>query len=85
MRLITNNDKFDYVLLCNKICGVAHYNMRMKLVIESEADFKKWYATQNYVFARPEVSAPATPVTVVDSTKTAEAAVTPNKVIASKK
>ena len=85
MRLITNNEKFDYVLLCNKICGVAHYNMRMKLVIESEADFKKWYATQNYVFARPEAPAPAAPTTVVDSTKTAEAVVASNKVIASKK
>lgn len=76
MRLITNNEKFDYVLLCNKICGVAHYNMRMKLVVESEADFKKWYAAQNFVFARPEVTAPATP---------AAAATDTTKVIASSK
>jgi cytochrome c oxidase subunit II len=33
MRLITNNDKFDFILLCNKICGVAHYNMKMNVVV----------------------------------------------------
>lgn len=33
---------FDYLLLCNKICGPSHYNMQMKIVVESEADYKKW-------------------------------------------
>ena len=79
MKMITNDPKFEYILLCNKICGVAHYNMRMKLIVESEADFKKWYATQNYVFARPEVGAPAAGT---DSTKTAETVQA--KVVASK-
>jgi len=27
-----DNDLFEYVLLCNKICGNAHYNMQMKIV-----------------------------------------------------
>lgn len=33
---------FDYLLLCNKICGMSHYNMQMKVVVEDDADFKKW-------------------------------------------
>lgn len=33
---------FDYLLLCNKICGASHYNMQMKIVVEDEKDFKKW-------------------------------------------
>jgi len=33
---------FDFLLLCNKICGPSHYNMQMKIVVESEADYKKW-------------------------------------------
>ncbi|MEW5674810.1 cytochrome c oxidase subunit II [Flavobacterium enshiense] len=33
---------FDYLLLCNKICGASHFNMQMKIVVESEADYKKW-------------------------------------------
>lgn len=37
---------FDYVLLCNKICGVSHYNMQMKIIVESEEDYKTWLATQ---------------------------------------
>ena len=37
---------FDYLLLCNKICGASHYNMQMKLVVDEEADFNKWLASQ---------------------------------------
>jgi cytochrome c oxidase subunit 2 len=33
---------FDYILLCNKICGSSHYNMQMKVVVDTEADFNKW-------------------------------------------
>ncbi len=37
---------FDYLLLCNKICGNSHYNMQMKIVVEEEADFNKWLASK---------------------------------------
>jgi len=37
---------FDYLLLCNKICGSSHYNMQMKIVVEDEADFNKWLSKQ---------------------------------------
>lgn len=33
---------FDYLLLCNKICGASHYNMQMKIVVEDNATFNKW-------------------------------------------
>jgi len=33
---------FDYLLLCNKICGASHYNMQMKVVVDSPEDFKSW-------------------------------------------
>ncbi|QED38104.1 cytochrome c oxidase subunit II [Antarcticibacterium arcticum] len=39
-------DEFDYYLLCNKICGIAHYNMQMKIVVESEEEFNSWIAGQ---------------------------------------
>ncbi|NLN25603.1 MAG: cytochrome c oxidase subunit II [Bacteroidetes bacterium] len=38
--------EFDYLLLCNKICGVSHYNMQMKIVVESEEDYMSWLAEQ---------------------------------------
>ena len=33
---------FDYLLLCNKICGRSHYNMQMKIVVDTPEDFKIW-------------------------------------------
>jgi cytochrome c oxidase subunit 2 len=33
---------FDYLLLCNKICGASHYNMQMKITVVEEAAFKTW-------------------------------------------
>lgn len=57
MREITGNDKFDYVLLCNKICGVAHYNMKMKVVVVEPQEFKDWLKNEKPVFEAP---APAT-------------------------
>ena len=38
--------EFDYLLLCNKICGASHYNMQMKIVVESEEEYKKWLEAQ---------------------------------------
>lgn len=37
---------FDYYLLCNKICGQAHYNMQMKIVVESEEEYEAWLKEQ---------------------------------------
>ncbi len=42
MRLITGDEDFDYVLLCNKVCGAAHFNMQMKIVVDSETQYKAW-------------------------------------------
>jgi cytochrome c oxidase subunit II len=33
---------FDYLLLCNKICGASHYNMQMKIVVDTPQEFKAW-------------------------------------------
>jgi len=38
--------EFDFLLLCNKICGSSHYNMQMKVVVEEEEDFNKWLGEQ---------------------------------------
>ena len=45
-----NDENFRYILLCNKICGVAHYNMKMDLVVEEKLDFYVWLGQQNLVF-----------------------------------
>ena len=51
MREITGNPAFDYVLLCNKVCGVAHYNMKMKVVVVEPKEFKDWLKKEKKVFA----------------------------------
>ncbi len=38
--------EFDYLLLCNKICGASHYNMQMKIVVETPEEFEKWMDQQ---------------------------------------
>ena len=37
---------FDYLLLCNKICGKSHYNMQMKIIVETEEEYKAWLSEQ---------------------------------------
>ena len=40
------NPDFDYVLLCNKICGNAHYNMKMKIVVVTQEEYDIWIKEQ---------------------------------------
>ncbi len=74
---------FDYLLLCNKICGASHYNMQMKIVVEDEATFNKWLkdkktlgvAVKESKEAKKEAPADgdAAPETVKDTNATAPA------------
>jgi cytochrome c oxidase subunit 2 len=53
MRTVMDDAEFNYILLCNKVCGSAHYNMQMNIVVESEEDFAKWLSEQR-PFVEPE-------------------------------
>ncbi len=37
---------FNYLLLCNKICGKSHYNMQMNIIVETQEEFEAWIAEQ---------------------------------------
>ena len=39
-------EDFEYVLLCNKICGSAHYNMQMSFVVETQEEYDAWIASK---------------------------------------
>ncbi len=65
--------QFDYLLLCNKVCGASHYNMQMKIVVDTPEDYKKWLKTQpdfskslKEEAAAKDSSAVAKPLTVVN-------------------
>ncbi|UGS21422.1 cytochrome c oxidase subunit II [Flavobacterium cyclinae] len=66
---------FDYLLLCNKICGASHYNMQMKIVVDTPEDFKAWLAEKPTLAQQwKDANAPASvevaaPVVAVDSSK----------------
>ena len=42
----TEGEDFDYVLLCNKICGSSHYNMQMKFIVETQEEYDIWISSQ---------------------------------------
>jgi|TARA_B110000091_G_scaffold179365_1_gene195573 cytochrome c oxidase subunit 2 len=37
---------FEFLLLCNKICGSNHFNMQMNIVVETLEEFNAWVAKQ---------------------------------------
>ncbi|MBR9757368.1 MAG: cytochrome c oxidase subunit II [Algicola sp.] len=38
--------EFDYLLICNKICGTSHYNMQMKIIVETQEEYDAWIKEQ---------------------------------------
>jgi len=41
MRQEKNDENFNYILMCNKICGQAHYNMNMIVVVLDKAEYNE--------------------------------------------
>ena len=63
---------FDYLLLCNKICGASHYNMQMKIVVDTPADFKAWLAEKPTLAQQwKEANAPAPAAAPAEATAVA--------------
>lgn len=70
MRSITENPAFNYILMCNKICGASHYNMQMDLVIEKKGAYDAWVAEIN---KKPFEGAPAPPASPAEGMSTTPA------------
>ncbi len=47
MRTILDDPDFNYILLCNKVCGAAHFNMKMEVIIESREEYDAWLEQQD--------------------------------------
>ena len=47
MRTILDDPDFSYILLCNKVCGAAHFNMKMEIIIESREEYDAWLEQQD--------------------------------------
>ncbi len=46
MREKLEDEEFNYILLCNKVCGSAHFNMQMTIIVDTPEDYKAWLAEQ---------------------------------------
>lgn len=76
MKIITKNPDFVYEIACDQLCGKGHYAMRGTIIVETQAQYEKWMASQSsyYAIANPD-AAPAAPAvevkgaTAADSTK----------------
>jgi cytochrome c oxidase subunit 2 len=68
---------FDYLLLCNKICGSSHYNMQMKVVVDTPEDYKKWLTEKPTLVQEVKAANAPKPVeggVETDTTKTKDTA-----------
>ncbi len=80
MRTVVKNDAFDFVLMCNKICGASHYNMQMPLTVEPNGAYMAWLAAQKGFQVAEPAKAESAPVDTSSATApaTAQVATTPN-------
>ncbi|MCB0765384.1 MAG: cytochrome c oxidase subunit II [Flavobacteriales bacterium] len=76
---VMHDPDFNYILLCNKICGASHYNMQMPLIVTNDAEYEAWWKEAvKKPFQGAAEEAPATPATdstAVAVSSTAQAAV----------
>mgnify|MGYP000458644897 FL=1 len=71
MRKVKNNPSFNYILMCNKICGGAHYKMKMVVVVKDKAAYKAWMASKKKETFKDKyfpAAAPAAPVAAMADT-----------------
>ena len=75
MRTILDDPDFNYVLLCNKVCGAAHFNMQMAVVVETEEEYNTWLESQEeFIAEKPNTVDPnaraEAPVTITEESAT---------------
>jgi cytochrome c oxidase subunit 2 len=65
MRIKRKDEKFNYILMCNKICGGAHYKMKMTVVVLAQNEYKAWMNSKKKAtfrdtyFGAPAAESPA--------------------------
>jgi len=70
MRETKGDPEFDYYLVCNKICGNAHFNMKMKVVVEDKKSYDKWMNEQTGLFVKKEETEKAETESTEEGTET---------------
>ena len=53
MRELMNDDEFEYILMCNKICGGSHYKMKMAVKVLGPQEYLNWQKTKMTYEGKP--------------------------------
>ena len=62
MKQITHNPDFVYEISCDQMCGRGHYSMRGTVIVQTQAEYDKWMASQQSYYATSNpAAAPAAP------------------------
>ncbi len=79
MKVRTGNANFRYEISCDQVCGKSHFSMRGIIVVETDAQYKKWIDEQkpDYFALFPDKD-PAPKPAAPDSTKKLMAAILPS-------
>ncbi|MDE3213272.1 MAG: cytochrome c oxidase subunit II [Bacteroidota bacterium] len=57
MKKLTGNPNFTYEIACDQLCGKGHFTMRGVIIVETQAQFDAYMATQKpeYLKANPQM------------------------------
>ena len=66
MKKKTGNPDFTYEISCDQMCGAGHFSMRGVIIVETEAEYKKWLATLKSEYAT--IQEQKAPAAVTDTT-----------------
>jgi cytochrome c oxidase subunit 2 len=70
MKKITGNPNFVYEISCDQMCGKGHYSMRGTVIVQTQAEFDQWEASQQpYYAANNPTAAPKADSVKTDSVK----------------
>ena len=58
---ITGSELGEYPVVCTELCGAGHAVMRSQVVVQSDADFQSWLASQGVAQAQAAEAAAADP------------------------
>lgn len=56
MRKKLNNEKFNFEVACSQLCGAAHYNMRLIVVVHTKEEYNQWLASQKPTFTPEKIA-----------------------------
>jgi len=59
---ITGSELGTYPVVCTELCGAGHSVMRSQVVVESDADFQEWLASQGVAKQQAAAAAAADPL-----------------------